>query len=137
MNADQYRGIFVRQAMLHPFRTFLVECDFDCSVWFYDINDGDLIPVDVDDRVFIHPESEKDEESVEVQGLVAWREVFMPVMEEASVGRELPFDWDSWNKRGKELAKKLKDVLPEGYYVYYTPPYEDPYSRDVPPTLIT
>ena len=37
MTENQFRDIFVNQTQLHPFRTFLVECDYECCVWYYDI----------------------------------------------------------------------------------------------------
>ena len=129
MTENQFRDIFVNQTQLHPFRTFLVECD-------YDFEGKTFFPIDEDDKVFIHPEDEEDEEFVTVPGLTEWRKEFGPELNKTLTGEVSYFDWDSWNARGKELAKQLSSLLPEGYYVYYTPPYEDSAALETPPELV-
>ena len=136
MTENQFRDIFVNQTRHHPFRTFLVECDYDCCVWYYDVEGKTFFPIDEGDKVFIHPENEEDEEFVTVPGLTEWRKEFGPELDKTVTGEVSYFDWDSWNARGKALAEKLSSLLPEGYYVYYTPPYEDTAALETPPELV-
>ena len=136
MTESQFKDIFVNQTQKHPFRTFLVECDYDCCVWYYDLEEKTFFPVDEGDKVFIYPELEDDEQYVMVNGLTEWRKEFGPELERLSIGKVAKFDWESWNKRGLELSKTLRKLLPDGYYVYYTPPFEDPTASDTPPVLV-
>ncbi len=136
MTENQFRDIFVHQTQLHPYRTFLVECDYDCCIWYYDLEEKAFFPIDEGDKVFIYPELEDDEQHVTVPGLSEWRKEFGPELDRLSKGVVARFDWESWNKRGLELATDLRRLLPDGYYVYYTPPYEDPSAADKPPVLV-
>ncbi|MBP5157304.1 MAG: hypothetical protein ILP18_05475, partial [Treponema sp.] len=86
MTENQFRDIFVNQTQHHPFRTFLVECDYDCCVWYYDVEGNTFFPIDEGDKVFIHPENSEDEEFVTVPGLSEWRKEFGPELDKTVTG---------------------------------------------------
>lgn len=65
------------------------------------------------------------EKQVQIDGLKEWCEEIVPVVIEGAVGREYQKDWKEYHQRGLELAKKLREVLPKEYDLWYEAPIED------------
>jgi hypothetical protein len=49
--------------------------------------------------------------------------------------RDANYDWERWNNRGTNLARKLKQEIGDQYLVEYHYPHEDP-RYDVTPPII-
>ena len=62
---------------------------------------------------------------VQIEGLEEWCRDIVPAVIEAAVGRTYPMDWANFHKRGIELAKQLRKVLPKEYDLWYEAPTED------------
>ena len=73
---------------------------------------------------------------VQIDGLKEWCEEIVPVVIEGAVGRDYPMDWKEYHQRGLELAKKLREVLPREYDLWYEAPVEDKSGTFARPRLI-
>lgn len=62
---------------------------------------------------------------VHVEGLTEWCRDIVPVVIEGAVGKAYPIDWEEYHRRGLDLAKKLREVLPHEYDLWYKAPVED------------
>ena len=62
---------------------------------------------------------------INIPGLSQWHYEFEQATDFASGEVEPDFDWKSWHKRGIELAKQLREKLPQSCELWYDAPYED------------
>lgn len=133
-STQEYKD-FIKDWKGHPFRTYLMEWDFEVCVEYWDSEENCGMIVDDGDEVFLHPENES-EESVVVPSLDAWKGKPIGPFCKVPEGEKPDFDWDAWNKEGIELAQKLRELLPDEYTLYYSRPFEDYENLDKPPILI-
>lgn len=73
---------------------------------------------------------------VNIEGLEEWCRDMAPVVIEAAVGKTYPIDWEDFHRRGIELAKQLRKVLPKEYDLWYEAPVEDKTGIIKKPKLI-
>jgi hypothetical protein len=64
-----------------------------------------------------------------------WYKEISPIIVDAAVGKSYEKDWDDYNMRGVELAKKLHKQLSQDFDLWYEPPFEDS-SENKKATLI-
>ena len=131
--SKEYKSFFEDWKM-HPYRTYLMEWDFDVSIEYWDEKEDGGMYADWDgDKVVIEPETTEEEEHLIVlDGLSTWKNKAYSAVYNMFEG----FDWNQWNKEGMELARRLCSLLPEEYTVYYQRPFEDYEHLDQPPILI-
>ena len=136
--SPDYQGFEKQYKVDNPYHTYLMEWDVDCCIWYWDPKEETSLPIDWDDNlVYLEPENEKTEKFVELPGLAEWIRKPLSAVSATPDGEDILFDWKSWNGRGIELAKKLRELLPDDYVLYYCPPFEDYSSWDAVPVLIT
>ena len=73
---------------------------------------------------------------VQIEGLKDWCQDIVPVVIEAAVSKTYPMDWEDYHRRGINLAKQLRKVLPKEYDLWYRAPYEDKSGTIKEPMLI-
>ena len=73
---------------------------------------------------------------VQIEGLKEWCQEMAPVVVESAVGRTYPMNWEDYHRRGIELAKQLRKVLPIEYDLWYEAPFEDTSGIVSKPILI-
>lgn len=99
--------------------------------------DYDFFIIDENGYVWNYDElDELCEKPVQIHGLKEWCKEIVPVVIEGAVGREFPKDWADYHRRGLELARKLREVLPEKYELWYEAPVEDKSGTIEKPVLI-
>lgn len=62
---------------------------------------------------------------IKLPGLVEWQNEITHVVLEAAVGREAPFDWADYHRRGLELARQLREKLSPDFDLWYSAPFEN------------
>ncbi len=62
---------------------------------------------------------------VKIEGLKEWCRDISSVVIASAVGKTHPIDWEDFHRRGIEIAKRLRKVLPKEYDLWYEAPYED------------
>ena len=133
----EYQAFLNRYRVLNPYRTFLMEWDVDCCIWYWDPKEETGLPNDYEDRVYLEPEKNWDDPPfVFVPGLADWVRAPMPAVCATPDGEDILFDWKTWNRQGIELATKLRELLPADYDIYYCAPFEDYTSWNMVPILI-
>lgn len=60
-----------------------------------------------------------------IEGLKEWCTQIKPVIIDAAVSKESPMDWEEYHRKGLELAKQIRAVLPKKYDLWYKAPVED------------
>lgn len=129
---------FLKDWKDHPYRTYLMQWDYDVCIEFWDSKERCGMYADFDDEITLHPETDDiDDDVVVLSGLKEWKSQPIDICIKENIGEEGYFDWDSWNKKGIELAHKLRELLPNEYTLYYSRPFEDYEDLDKPPVLIT
>ena len=73
---------------------------------------------------------------VHIEGLKEWCAQIKPVIIEAAVSKESPMDWEEYHRKGIELAKQIRAVLPKRYDLWYKAPIEDQSGIIKRPVLI-
>ena len=73
---------------------------------------------------------------VNIEGLKEWCAEIKPAIVEAAVSKEYPMDWNEYHRKGLELAKQIRAVLPKKYDLWYDAPFEDKSGIIKKPQLI-
>lgn len=73
---------------------------------------------------------------VQIEGLAEWSHDIVPAIIEAAVGKTYPMDWENFHRRGIELARQIRKVLPKEYDLWYRAPFEDKSGTIKKPILI-
>lgn len=62
---------------------------------------------------------------IEMPEFDEWQQKIKGIIVAANVGQQYTFDWDSYHKRGLELAYTLRDRLSTDFDLWYNTPFED------------
>ena len=71
-----------------------------------------------------------------IDGLKEWCEQIKPLISNAAVSKEYPMEWEDYHRKGLELAKQIRAVLPKKYDLWYEAPFEDKSGIIKKPQLI-
>jgi hypothetical protein len=72
---------------------------------------------------------------IQMEAFEKWYKEISPIIVDAAVGKSYEKDWDDYNMRGVELAKKLRKQLSQDFALWYEPLFEDS-SENKKATLI-
>ena len=73
---------------------------------------------------------------VNIEGLKEWCLQIKPAIIDAAISKEYPMDWKEYHRKGVELAKQIRSVLPKKYDLWYDVPFEDKSGIIKKPLLI-
>ena len=99
--------------------------------------DVDCFMRDTDGLVYSYDElDELCGETVIIPGLRKWEEEIESIVIKSECGESYTKDWKEYHERGLELARKVREVLPKKYDLWYMAPYEDKSGTISKPILI-
>ncbi|MEI6754513.1 MAG: hypothetical protein WCK78_15275 [Paludibacter sp.] len=88
---------------------------------------GDMIDLYDDDNLVC---------SINIPGVDEWYKKYIDSTNWGTLTIDINFDLDSWNTQGLEIAKAIRNQLPDNFDLWYAYPYEDEKNRNRKPILI-
>ena len=95
-------------------KIFIMDPDVDCFMR------------DTEGLVYAHDDmNELCGYDVTIPGLREWEDEIQPIIIKSECGETYSKDWKEYHERGLELARKVREVLPKNYDLWYQAPFED------------
>ena len=99
---------------VHVRKIIKIDADYDTFLW-----DEESVALDLSDLY------DKEGKPIQMEAFEKWHNEISPIIVDAAVGKSYEKDWDDYNKRGIELARKLRKQLSPDFDLWYEPPFED------------
>ena len=103
-----------KNRQIHIDEILKIDPDFNCYIWNEEGAGSDVNCL-----------ADKDGNPIEMEELDNWASEMLSVIIASETGHPYEKDWDDYHRRGIELAKKLREILPSTTDLWYEAPFED------------